>query len=200
MCITIPWAKILLSPLALSILARKGAYMLLHPHDFAEDGRPSNFKALNDSYFETYPSSERIHYAALNHRDFSYLSEMLTGFSSKLISLPMPFPIITKVNRRRLINLCQKTFFCTQSERCVEKTLGELALLSLLHPEKHFANSLGPTNPNFNSEFEGWKQFAQGFKPKFDLCFGRKIVLPLSPRWLHMQKPLLAQVLPKVLD
>ena len=70
-------------PLALSILARKGAYMLLHPHDFAEDGRPSNFKALKNSYFETYPSSERIHYAALNHRDYSYLSEMLTGFSSK---------------------------------------------------------------------------------------------------------------------
>ena len=39
------------------------------------------------------------------------------------------------------------------------KNLGELALLASAHPDFHFANSLGPTNPAFNPIFEKWKQF-----------------------------------------
>ena len=159
-------------PLALSILARKGAYMLLHPHDFAEDGRPSNFKALNNSYFETYPSSERIHYAALNHRDFSYLSEMLTGFSSKAHLLANAISNHNKIEPEKTHQSLPEELFLYPVRAVRRKNLGELALLSLLHPEKHFANSLGPTNPNFNSEFEGWKQFAQGLNLNLTYALG----------------------------
>ena len=41
------------------------------------------------------------------------------------------------------------------------KNLGELALLSTIYPDIHFANSLGPTNPNFREEFNRWRTFAK---------------------------------------
>jgi hypothetical protein len=41
------------------------------------------------------------------------------------------------------------------------KNLGELALLSASHPEIHFANSLGPTNPSFQTTYDEWKAFGK---------------------------------------
>ena len=54
------------------------------------------------------------------------------------------------------------------------KNLGELALLSMLFPEKHFANSLGPTNPNFQKEFDLWKSFAEKFSLNLTYGLGSK--------------------------
>jgi hypothetical protein len=48
------------------------------------------------------------------------------------------------------------------------KNLGELALLASSHQDFHFANSLGPTNPEFIPIFEDWKQF------------GKELGLPLT--------------------
>ena len=48
------------------------------------------------------------------------------------------------------------------------KNLGELALLASSHHDFHFANSLGPTNPEFTPIFEEWKQF------------GKELNLPLT--------------------
>jgi hypothetical protein len=48
------------------------------------------------------------------------------------------------------------------------KNLGELALLASSHQDFHFANSLGPTNPEFTPVFEDWKQF------------GKELGLPLT--------------------
>ena len=48
------------------------------------------------------------------------------------------------------------------------KNLGELALLASSHHDFHFANSLGPTNPEFTPFFEDWKQF------------GKELNLPLT--------------------
>ena len=79
-------------PLALSKLAQKGARMLLHPHDFAEDGRPGNYKALSESYQFLYPSSSGIHYAARTHRDLSYLQKMLEDSPSKAHLLANAIP------------------------------------------------------------------------------------------------------------
>ena len=38
---------------AVSHLAEDGNPILLQPHDFAEDGRPSNFNCLNQVYSKT---------------------------------------------------------------------------------------------------------------------------------------------------
>ena len=62
---------------AVSCLADQGEYLLLHPHDFAEDGRPENFLSLQEVYKQAYPTSERIRYAVLNHRDKSFVQKLL---------------------------------------------------------------------------------------------------------------------------
>ena len=39
--------------------------------------------------------------------------------------------------------------------------MGELALISSVHKDKFFANSLGPTNPNYRDRFNRWKIFSK---------------------------------------
>ena len=78
---------------AVRLLAEHGEYLLLHPHDFAEDGRPQNFLSLSEVYRHSYPTSERIRYAVLNHRDKSFLQKLTQNSESKvhLLSNAIPF-------------------------------------------------------------------------------------------------------------
>ena len=55
------------------------------------------------------------------------------------------------------------------------KNLGELALIAASHPEKHFANSLGPTNTNFVKIFENWKEFSQKLDLPVSFAIGEKV-------------------------
>ena len=64
-------------PGALNQLAADGHRLLLHLHDFPEDGRPANYQRLRDHITNLdqtlYPAAGHIHYAALNHRDLAFL-------------------------------------------------------------------------------------------------------------------------------
>ena len=144
---------------AVALLAGKGHKMLLHIHDFAEDGRPENYLALNEVYHQTFPTSPQIHYAVLNHRDFSFLKVLLKDSESSVHLLANAIP----ANDLQNISLPVKSYLpknlILYPVRAVRrKNLGELAFLSVLYPEKHFANSLGPTNPKFLPEFQKWKR------------------------------------------
>ena len=161
-------------PLALSKLAQKGARMLLHPHDFAEDGRPGNYKALSESYQFLYPSSCRIHYAALNHRDLSYLQKMLENLPSKAHLLANAIPDNDENLANQKVPSLPENLFLYPVRAVRRKNFGELALLSLVHPEKYFANSLGPTNPNFKGEFNQWIQFCSELKLNLTFALGEK--------------------------
>lgn len=147
---------------AVSCLADQGEYLLLHPHDFAEDGRPENFLSLQEVYKQAYPTSERIRYAVLNHRDKSFVQKLLDNSLSQvhLLANAIPFedssPPIPSADSKLPENLY---LYPVRAVR--RKNLGELALLSAAYPEKHFANSLGPTNPAFLDEFANWKSFCR---------------------------------------
>ena len=67
---------------AVAELAKSGARLLLQPHDFAEDGRPQNFRNLGKTRALLYPTAVQVHYAALNRRDQSFLQSTLTDFNS----------------------------------------------------------------------------------------------------------------------
>lgn len=76
--------KNMVLPGALEILTAKGHRMLLHIHDFAEDGRPANYRlmveklagGMSDKLSQLlYPQAEHIHYGVLNSRDQSYLQD-----------------------------------------------------------------------------------------------------------------------------
>ena len=146
---------------AVSLLAEESNPLLLHPHDFAEDGRPSNFNALQEVYSSTYPTASRIHYATLNQRDYSFLKKVFTGKASQvhLLANAISIPPNTEARNQKHQDLPDNLFL--YPVRAVRrKNLGELALIAASHPEKHFANSLGPTNPNFTPIFERWKEFS----------------------------------------
>jgi hypothetical protein len=147
---------------ATALLAQAGECLLLHPHDFAEDGRPHNFKALDEVYAQAYPSSPRIHYAALNNRDRLFLSDLFANSASQVHLLANAIP--TKESGPSVDiagTSLPENLFLYPVRAVRRKNLGELALLAAAHPDKHFANSLGPTNPNFRPQFERWKIFAK---------------------------------------
>jgi hypothetical protein len=147
---------------ATALLAQAGEFLLLHPHDFAEDGRPHNFKALDEVYSQAYPSSRRIHYAVLNNRDRLFLSDLFADSESKVHMLANAIPnnepeLSADIDSSPL----PENLFLYPVRAVRRKNLGELALLAASYPEKHFANSLGPTNPAFRPQFERWKSFAK---------------------------------------
>ncbi len=147
---------------ATALLAQAGEFLLLQPHDFAEDGRPHNFKALDKVYAQAYPSSARIHYAALNNRDRLFLSDLFADSASQVHLLANAIP--TKESGPSVDiagTSLPENLFLYPVRAVRRKNLGELALLAATHPDKHFANSLGPTNPAFRPQFERWKTFAK---------------------------------------
>jgi hypothetical protein len=146
---------------AIALLAQAGEFLLLHPHDFAEDGRPHNFKALDEVYAQVYPSSPRVHYAALNNRDRLFLSNLFAHSASQVHLLANAIPQESCSSAETANPSLSENLFLYPVRAVRRKNLGELALLAAAHPEKHFANSLGPTNPVFRPQFERWKIFAK---------------------------------------
>lgn len=155
---------------AVSLLAESGERILLHPHDFAEDGRPGNYLSLSEVYQRAYPTGPTIHYAALNQRDRGFLAHMLKDSSSRVHLLANAVPPSTPFSEsqeEKILDLPENLLL--YPVRAVRrKNLGELALLASSHQDFHFANSLGPTNPEFTPIFEDWKQF------------GKELGLPLT--------------------
>ena len=150
---------------AIAQLAKEESPMLLQPHDFAEDGRPGNFLNLGRSHERAYPTGGQIHYAALNRRDQSFLQYVLKDHPSSVHLLANAVPSVTPsdlVKTRRTSNSGIPDNLYLYPVRAVRrKNLGELALLAASHPEIHFANSLGPTNPSFQVTYEDWKEFGK---------------------------------------
>ena len=155
---------------AVSVLAETGERILLHPHDFSEDGRPGNYLSLREVYPRVYPTGPNIHYAALNQRDRGFLAHMLKESPSPvhlLANAVPPSTPFTGSQEDKTWNLPENLLL--YPVRAVRrKNLGELALLASAHNDFHFANSLGPTNPEFTPIFEEWKQF------------GKELDLPLT--------------------
>lgn len=157
-------------------LAKAGQCILLQPHDFAEDGRPVNFKGLKNAYEHAYPASARIGYAALNNRDRLFLEELFVDSGTKVHLLANPIP------KNKSSTSCgtgkteiPENLILYPVRAVRRKNLGELALLSAAHPDKYFANSLGPTNPLFRPQFERWKTFGENSSLPLAYGLGHKL-------------------------
>lgn len=158
---------------AVAELSKSGARLLLQPHDFAEDGRPQNFCNLADARTQLYPTGGQIHYAALNQRDQVFLEATIGDGGSPVHLLANAIAIQknkgSSPEQKEAAELPQNLIL--YPVRAVRrKNLGELALLSATHPEFHFANSLGPTNPSFSTIYQDWIDYAQ--KHSLNLTYG----------------------------
>ena len=159
--------KSLILPPALRQMAEEGEHLLFHLHDFAEDGRPANYRAMlsrmagGDGELLAqllYPQGEHLHYAVLNSRDHQILRE--AGLAEEQLHL-LPNPVDLELVEEEDIPpvLPQLWLYPTRAIR--RKNLGEFLLWSTLAPkETWFATTSGPENPLELPRYQRWRQVA----------------------------------------
>ncbi len=144
-------------------LANRGCKLLLQIHDFAEDGRPSNYR-LRENYLEAescYPVADNIQYAVLNRRDYSILTgagipeENITWLPNPVMIRELEYDDDTGENR----SLDEIILYPVRAVR--RKNLGELLLHAALPSKKRlFVTTLGTTSQDFVNEYHQWKEFS----------------------------------------
>ncbi|MDH4318754.1 MAG: hypothetical protein OEV64_10220 [Desulfobulbaceae bacterium] len=156
-------------PGALALLAGRGHHLFLHIHDFAEDGRPGNYRRMLAELGGgevgrlarvLYPLADHVHYAVLNNRDYHFLGQ--AGLAEeKLHLLPNPIELFSDL----AVPSCEEVpgpplwFYPTRGIR--RKNLGEFILWAAVsREEERFATSLGPLNPKEIPIYNGWKKLA----------------------------------------
>ncbi len=172
-------------PGVISMLAKEKAALLLQMHDFAEDGRPENYRLnqVDPAASELYPCAPQIEYAVLNNRDFANFKT--SGISNKQIHI-LPNPIEGNSNsptpKQQEVQavknkLNAKRLFLYPVRAVRRKNLGEFILWSLYAEDgDQFATTLGPTNKNFRKQYEQWKQFASDNKLPVHFAIGEQAI------------------------
>ncbi len=151
-------------PLAVADWAREGRRMLLHIHDFAENGRPENYRLLLEELGgeeglrrTLYPISPRVAYGLLNTPD---LNRMQASGNCHLL----PNPAILPSSRRPV------TADELQAERLIvypcrgirRKNIGEALLLaSALESGEKLVLTAPPMTPSDQVLYARWKGLAE---------------------------------------
>lgn len=155
-------------PELVALLAEEGAAVLLQMHDFAEDGRPENYKLIPSAQ-RLYPNCPRVHYAVINARDYAFIQDM--GVEASRLHLlanpvegetPHPQAIPSDNAIRSTLGAERLILYPVRAVR--RKNFGELLLWSALAEDGDvFATTLGPTNKNYTAAYEHWKSFAASY-------------------------------------
>lgn len=156
--------KNVLIPSVVSRLAEKGARMLLQIHDFAEDGRPENYRRQRDFSGDGgwFPAAPQIHYAVLNSRDAEFLGRAgLDESRLHLLANPVSaLPVDSNPESRPFAEGKQFLLYPTRGIR--RKNVGELLLLAALTRNRfEFATTLAPENPEWQPIHDRWVSFAR---------------------------------------
>jgi hypothetical protein len=163
-------------------LAGSNAPILMHIHDFAEDSRPSNYQLIrqNPSSEKLYPVSPKIHYGVLNQRDYKILQKaQIPEEYLHIIPNPVLPPQPLQESKSDWLKGKKLHFYPVRATQ--RKNLGELALLSMLAEKgHHFANSIGPTNPQQLESFQTWQWLAKDLELpiEFGICDHSDISFP----------------------
>lgn len=164
-------------PGVVSWLAESGESILLHMHDFAEDGRPQNYRVNQEraSYAaDLYPDIGSVHYGVLNARDHKIFTQ--AGFAAErlhLLANPVEIntPNHSAESKLLLETLGAERLFLYPVRAVRRKNFGEMLLWAALAQDGDaFATTLGPTNQNYHAAYERWKCFAQ--KHELPVHFG----------------------------
>ncbi len=162
-----------------SLLAREGDRLLLHLHDFPEDGRPGLYRSLCEALppdAPLYPQASHIFYAVLNDRDHDALT--FSGVeASRLRLLLNPIALDPSdpppPDGRRLF------LYPTRAIR--RKNVGEFLLWAALGgADDVFATTLAPKNPAERPRYDEWAAFAQQARLPVTFGLGETSPLPFS--------------------
>ena len=176
-------------PGVVSELAESGEAVLLQMHDFAEDGRPENYR-LNQERPECaaylYPDCPNVHYGIINARDTAIFAaaglSRRTGVppvsahtGSLLHLLPNPVEVgvqhsaapatasLETASIREALGAERLFLYPVRAVR--RKNFGEMLLwAALAEAGDVFATTLGPTNQNYVAPYEDWQAFTQQHK------------------------------------
>ncbi len=185
------------TPRLVQHLARAGCRLLLQPHDFAEDGRPENYRLLKDQLGDElndtlYPLAEHVWYAPINYRDKAFLEEIGLPHVHELPNAVTPhpapespisppaslegteftetLPLYSSVVKRES---ARTIVYPARAIR--RKNMGEFLLWSLLAPEGYlFQSTLEPQNPVWLDYYNEWVEFAQEQSLPVEFNAGRK--------------------------
>lgn len=153
-------------------LANAGCRLLLQPHDFAEDGRPENYRLLRDHLGENlnrtlYPNADHVWYAPINFRDKGFLEDI--GLSNV-----RELPNTVTAHATAPSTSASKTI--VYPARAIRrKNMGEFLLWSLLAPDGYiFQSTLAPQNPKWQGYYNDWVDFARLLDLPVEFDAGRK--------------------------
>ncbi|KAF0092932.1 MAG: hypothetical protein E1N59_3330 [Puniceicoccaceae bacterium 5H] len=167
-------------------LLEDGAKVLLQLHDFAEDGRPANYRRQAETYDKNrelghlgdrlYPAGPQVHYAVLNGRDYGYLQRMgVPDERLHLLPNPVSVPDLEAEPQGKTPFPDAKQVFIYPTRAIRRKNVGEFLLLSLLaSPGSLFALTLSPDNPEWQPIYERWVSFAQSQHLPVEFAVGER--------------------------
>jgi len=162
---------------AFLMLAEQEKRVLFQIHDFAEDGRPKNYKRYREAPNTTenhqlterlYPSAPQIHYALLNGRDYKILDN--SGIPSKqlhLLSNPVSLGDIHNHSPDDISDIFDKDhkLYLYPTRAIRRKNIGEFLLWSAIADHKsRFAITLAPQNPKARPVYNQWVNFSHQLK------------------------------------
>jgi glycosyltransferase involved in cell wall biosynthesis len=160
--------KSLVLPGALVELARRGERLLFHLHDFAEDGRPGNYRAMLNQMAGgkqttltrlLYPLADHLHYIVLNSRDCSYLLD--AGIEPRhlhLLANPVDLGLLEETPPH---SAAPSSLWIYPTRAIRRKNLGEFLLWSAMAPKgTRFATTAAPENPAEWNRYARWKEVA----------------------------------------
>lgn len=157
-------------PRAVAQLAKRGARLLLHIHDFAEDGRPENYQCLRGELDHLYPVGPGVHLALLNQRDRGFV--MQAGCSSARAHL-LPNPIA--LPGAELTSPPRPGVMLYPTRAIRRKNLGEFLLWSILGPaDTRWQTTLEPRTASDRPAYERWQAVAREVNAPVDFAVGAR--------------------------
>jgi glycosyltransferase involved in cell wall biosynthesis len=168
-------------------LARQS--LLLQIHDFAEDGRPSNYQFLTRHLskgdqeslsYMMYPQASHVHYAVLNNRDRFFLQQ--AGIpAERLHSLPNPVAVPSEGESIKIPQLKYDRLFIYPTRAIRRKNIGEFLLWSAMaEPGDLFALTLAPQNPTALPIYNQWKSLADRLQLPVEFEVGTRLDVPFA--------------------
>jgi glycosyltransferase involved in cell wall biosynthesis len=167
------------TPFCASYLANAGCRLLLQPHDFAEDGRPENYRLLKEQLGDElnqilYPVADHVWYAPINCRDKAFLEGIGIPNVHELPNAvtAQSRPAGDAVRNRQSLPAKTVVYPARAIRR---KNMGEFLLWSMLAPEGYtFQSTLAPQNPAWQGYYNRWVDFARELNLPIEFDTGRK--------------------------
>ena len=173
------------APAAVRLLAELGWCSLLQIHDFAEDGRPENYRRLVQASSATskrqvdhylYPVADNIRYVTLTRFDSRSLGQIgIPTEKRRVLPNSVTSPTEVQPDRevsiekiRRAMQLPPEAHWCIYPVRGIRrKNVGEFLLLSRLTPPDTYSGlTLCPTTPIERDSYRRWQRIAKQVAPR----------------------------------